>query len=318
MWKKISSENAPAPRSSHCLVGLGDKFLLLGGEDTPRHPFDASVHSYSPKNGWVLEPLKEGSIVPEPNLGFCAVTVDDAVYVFGGRDVDSVDLSSFYKFQNNEWTVPEVLSGTLPQARSYHAMAAVQSRVYVFGGCTKDGRNNDLHVYDTVKKTWTEVSTNKAPNAPHGRGGASLVAVHKEDGSGDLIYVIFGFNGQELGDVHVFDTSSKTWKEIECSGNKPSPRSVCAAVLLPNNKAFVFGGERDPSDLGHLGAGLFHQDVCLLDLKTHEWTILPNTSETPSERGWFPAGILADGTVGIFGGLSSSNDRLGDFYLWSQ
>jgi hypothetical protein len=46
------------------------------------------------------------------------------------------------------------VEGTPPVARSYHTMAAVGSKLYVFGGCCISGRLNDLHCFNTETSTW--------------------------------------------------------------------------------------------------------------------------------------------------------------------
>lgn len=58
------------------------------------------------------------------------------------------------------------------------------------------------------------------------RGGASLVA-HKQK-----LFLIGGFSGGELGDVHVYDlTNSQGWVAVS-GGNSLPPRSVFACGLL--------------------------------------------------------------------------------------
>ena len=61
---------------------------------------------------------------------------------------------------SHEWQEVEA-KGTVPEARSYHAMAAVGDTLYVFGGCGegKRGRLNDLHSYDCRSGTWSQLPT---------------------------------------------------------------------------------------------------------------------------------------------------------------
>jgi len=64
------------------------------------------------------------------------------------------------------------------------------------------------------------------------RGGAGFVA------SGSTLYVIGGFNGNELGDMHAFDTEAGAWRQLDLSSaeQKLPSRSVAgvAAVSLGN------------------------------------------------------------------------------------
>jgi Galactose oxidase, central domain len=55
-------------------------------------------------------------------------------------------------------------SGQPPAPRSYHAMTAAGESFYVFGGCGEGqtGRLNDLHEFNTVTKTWTQLPSDDA------------------------------------------------------------------------------------------------------------------------------------------------------------
>jgi len=101
------------------------------------------------------------------------------------------------------------------------------------------------------------------------RGGASLIA-HE-----DKLFVIGGFCGKELGDVHMFDLTKQAWQAI--TGGKILPaRSVFGCGILPQSCTensqgashdwiVVFGGEVGPSELGHEGAGDYADEVFGLD-----------------------------------------------------
>jgi Kelch motif len=54
------------------------------------------------------------------------------------------------------------------------------------------------------------------------RGGAGFAS------AGDCLYVIGGFNGNELGDMHAFDTAAGSWKQLDLAGaaQRLPPRSV--------------------------------------------------------------------------------------------
>lgn len=62
-----------------------------------------------------------------------------------------------------------------------------------------------------------------------------------------------GFDGKELGDLHVFDLEKGQWNQPAVSGDAPSNRSVSFMCSLGGEKLFTFGGEADPSQKGHEG-----------------------------------------------------------------
>ncbi|GFY97690.1 hypothetical protein Acr_12g0002310 [Actinidia rufa] len=47
---------------------------------------------------------------------------------------------------------------------------------------------------------------------------------------------------------------------------------------------FVYSGEVDPSDLGHLGAGKFLGDFYALDIETGEWKKLDDRSKSGNDH----------------------------------
>lgn len=151
------------------------------------------------------------------------------------------------------------------------------------------------------------------------RGGPGLAV------AGGKVWVVYGFSGEELDDVHCYDPGTGEWSTVETTGgggggDKPSPRSVfCAAGI--GKHVVVFGGEVDPSDLGHLGAGKFSAEAFALDTETGAWARLDDAGEHhPGPRGWcaFSAGEV-DGRRGllVYGGNSPTNDRLGDIYFFT-
>ena len=75
------------------------------------------------------------------------------------------------------------------RARSQPVVAALDGKLYVFGGLQKDAAGvlqlvNDAHVYDPAQKAWQKLPT----RAPLGLVGAAAVA------HGGRIYVIGGSN----------------------------------------------------------------------------------------------------------------------------
>ena len=152
------------------------------------------------------------------------------------------------------------------------------------------------------------------------RGGAGLVA-HK-----DKLFVIGGFSGKEQGDVHIFDMITQTWQELTGGPALPA-RSVFALGVLPqsdnkmNNDVsrwwiVVFGGEVDPSDLGHEGAGDYADEVFGLDPDAPQlgWHKLSIKGTAPSPRAWLASTSFASG-MALHGGNAPDNSRLDDLYM---
>lgn len=253
--------------------------------------------------------------VPPPRVGVTMSTVGSTIYVFGGRDDEHTELNELYSFDTctNKWTL--LSSGDVgPPNRSYHSTASDERHVYIFGGCGVTGRLNDLWAYDVVDQKWIEYPS--AGEKCKGRGGPGLVVARGK------IWVVYGFAGEEADDVHCFDPVHLTWAEVETSGEKPTARSVFSTARI-GNYIFIYGGEVDPSDLGHMGAGKFAQEVYTLSTETLEWKRWDDGLELgqhPGPRGWCAySGGLLDGKEGllVYGGNSPSNDRLGDIFFFT-
>ena len=89
----------------------------------------------------------------------------------------------------------------------------------------------------------------------------------------------------------------------------------------------VFGGEVDPSDKGHEGAGGFSNDLILISEKTFNVEKISKamieTDEWPLQRGW-SAGCTTSNSgkcrLTVFGGLSGDDNnpqRLNDLWVLS-
>eukprot|EP00850_Spirogloea_muscicola_P021734 SM000260S09930 [mRNA] locus=s260:29478:31061:+ [translate_table: standard] len=313
-------DGAQRARSSHAVAVVGRRAYAFGGEFQPRVPIDADVHVFDlDARRWSTAAASgdRPSAAPQPKLpcprvGVAAAAVGPKLLVFGGRDEGHAELGEAYAFDTATGTWQLLASGAAsPPARSYHSLAAGSDgkRVYTFGGCGESGRLNDLWVYDVDAGSWRQLPSSSSC-VP--RGGPGLVVLR------DQVYVIFGFNGAELGDMHRFDLKTETWEEVLQGGEKPSPRSVFGVSTVGDRYIVLFGGEVDPSDQGHLGAGRFSDETYVFDTLSREWSkaevTTTNGDKHPGGRGWFAAAPFDNGML-IAGGNSATNDRLDDMYL---
>ncbi|KAG0450207.1 hypothetical protein HPP92_027049 [Vanilla planifolia] len=304
--------SGPGARSSHAVAVVGKKGYVFGGEFTPRVPVDNKLHVFDIWQRLWSSPEVFGDI-PSPRVGVTMASIGNNIYVFGGRDAEHKELNELYSFDTltNEWKL--LSSGDAgPPHRSYHSMTSDDSSVYVFGGCGNAGRLNDLWAFHISDHRWIELLPSPGEKL-RPRGGAGLAVSHGK------VWVLYGFSGTELDDVHCFDLSSEDWTTVDTLGDKPSPRSVFCTVSI-GKFVFIFGGEIDPSDLGHLGAGRFARDIYALDTQACVWIKVSAEGDHPGPRGWcaFSGLEMDEDHKGLFvyGGNSPTNDRLDDmFYL---
>jgi N-acetylneuraminic acid mutarotase len=315
-WRSLTSRqtgSVPLGRSSHSAVALsGYKVAVFGGEHEPRHPIDNVVHVLDVASARWTQLAPDGP-VPSARVGHAAASVGDRFYVFGGRtgvDQQETALSDFWEFDASaaRWRQIEAEGG--PVARSYHVMASHGDRVYVFGGCGANGRQNDLFAFDTEKQAWEELTG--GPEQPAVRGGPALFA------TADKIYVFGGFCGKEMDDFWAYDLQARRWDAVQAQGERPHARSVTAFAALDDHHLFVFGGEVDPSAQGHAGAGDYTDETFIFDTQTLTWTKKQTEGEQrPTPRGWLAGAGLEGGHFLLFGGFDGK-DRVSDLYLYSQ
>ena len=228
-----------------------------------------------------------------------------------------------YDPAHSSWTKlePADSSQSYPLARSYHCSTSDGSNtIYVHAGCPAKGRLSDLWKFNIDARTWEQVADAPGPE----RGGTSIAY------SGNKLFRMNGFDGntEQGGSIDIFDIPTNSWttESFPADGyNGPEPRSVCA--LLPvklerGDKLVTLFGERDPSSLGHAGAGKMLGDDWVYDIGENWWTKMNSNGNDslPDPRGWFDADVVKaqDGgrdSVIVHGGLGGNNERLTDVWL---
>src|SRR5436189_2726361 len=131
-----------------------------------------------------------------------AAELDGKIYAAGGMVGETGRfLSVFQRFdpKENDWTtLPQ-----LPIPTRAGAGAALDGKVYVFGGQTEAGVTKRVLAYDVATRTWEEQA-----RLPRPIFNAAAVAM---DGK---IYVLGGFSdGRELKSVYVYDPAADSWTD---------------------------------------------------------------------------------------------------------
>lgn len=329
-WEKIDAKPdpvhcVPCTRSSHGVSVLagGDRIVLYGGEHVARTPIHDEAHCV-----WICQDSTwkridcKGPHPPARVAHAQTVYQNRFVYVFGGRagiEMQEKAMNDLWVLDTESYEWKQVEASTSPpEARSFHRMVCIGDALYVFGGCgAVSGRLADLHTFDIPSGTWQSLSASKHLA---GRGGPNLIPLE-----GGQLAVVAGFAGKETADGHIFDISTTQWRDEALTSQLEGmrPRSVCASCCIPSaGVALIFGGEVDPSDRGHEGAGGFENDLVILDSKTGALVTTQQADPSaPDQRGWSGADHIdkGDGTGVwfLFGGLAGNDQnplRLND--LW--
>lgn len=317
-------------RSSQTLSVVDNTAYILGGEVQPRQPVDDKLDVLPLRTPGAKLETKSTSEAPSARVGSASAVVSGRIYLFSGRG--GADMAAVEEHggvwcldpTGATWTLvsPADASKPYPPGRSYHCAASDGTRtLFIHAGCPASGRLADLWKFDVESRAWTQAADAPAPQ----RGGASIAY------SGGKVYRMNGFDGmtEQGGAVDVYDVASDTWstQTFNADGNSgPEARSVCALLpvrIAQKEKLLTLFGERDPSSLGHAGAGKMLADVWVYDIAEKWWTKLePEGSDgVPDPRGWFDADIIkaseGNDSVVVHGGLGEDNERLKDLWVLS-
>lgn len=334
-WRRLVTSKI-LQRSSQIISVIHDTVYVFGGELRPREPRDNDVHVIKIQRDASLHPsvatLSSNSHSPPPRVGAASTTLHQKIYMFSGRGGSAMtpveEHGSFWVFDpsKSQWDFlsPKTASHEFPEARSYHTLTSDGGDIiYLHAGCPEKGRLSDLWSFHVSSRSWSRLAS--APDPP--RGGTSIAF------SEGLVYRMNGFDGNtELGgsvDIYSPDANAWTTHSYAADGRSgPGPRSVGALVscnIGGRPSLVTLFGERDPSALGHQGAGKMLSDIWILDLQSKVWneaqvrdnkdaSIEGGLNNYPASRGWFAAEPFGHGIV-VQGGLGESNDRLNDAWL---
>lgn len=271
-----------------------------------------------------METIPAPKDAPTPRVGSPSTTLGGNIWIFSGRGginmapIEEEGALWCYHVDRGVWTLtkPTNAAAPYPAGRSYHCITSNgTNKIYVHSGCPESGRLSDLWVFDVEAKAWSEL-----PPAPEpARGGSSIAFVH------DKLYRVNGFDGktEQGGAVDIWSAAAGSWstvKYVPDGVQGPEARSVAAflPVVVRDNVYIVnMFGERDPSSLGHAGAGKMLSDAWAWDLQRERWQKLPTAGATPAARGWFDADVVKGAdqdAIVVHGGLDENNERLGDVW----
>jgi hypothetical protein len=328
----------PCARSSHgisFIASAAARLILYGGENVARTPLDASQACWAcdldashTQGRWRLITSDPPPLRVAHAQAYHAAS--SSLYIFGGRagiTMQEQAMQDLWKLNcstpgSEKWSQVQ-FHGEAPEARSFHKMVCLGDSLYVFGGCgANSGRLADMHRFDLTTNTWHNLG---ASQHLRGRGGANLIPLD----SGKYLGVVAGFAGEETNDGHLFDVTKGKWCEesLNASLEGLRPRSVCISGSFPSvGLSIIFGGEVDPSAIGHEGAGSFDNSIVKLDEQSGKYleTIFRSADDEkwPENRGWSD-GTAFDNGNGIgklyfFGGLSGDDanpKRLDDLWV---
>lgn len=355
-WKCVAKHN-DLKRSSHIISTINQRAFVFGGELISREPrdnkiFDVDIKSQGkPRvcltNTAANKARPETAVrvlssanAPIPRVGSASATLNNKLYLFSGRGGTAMapidEQGAIWQFNpaTEAWTllVCEDPSAPIPPARSYHSLTSNGvDTLYLHAGCPEKGRLSDLWAFNVNDHRWQQLPDAPAP----ARGGTNIAY------SNSRVFRMNGFDGktEQGGSLDIFDANNKAWSTITYAADGetgPEARSVAALLPLKLNgrsTLITLFGERDPSSLGHAGAGKMLGDFWLYDICKclEKQRLLPHSDNdidadswskghslshvSPAPRGWFGADVIGESSIVISGGLNEDNERLDDIWV---
>jgi hypothetical protein len=172
-----------------------------------------------------------------------------------------------------EW-IQKSPTGPRPSERSAPAVAAIGTKIYLFGGVMDDFTTgidtfyNDMFRYDSVANSWSTITP--AGAVPHER---AFAAASDHKGLGRM-YIFGGAHyGPFFSDLIAFDDlwyyrpSTNSWTQVTATNAGPSGRAGASMWIdLNDDTIYIFGGVDQ-----FFGT---HNDLWSYDINCNTWTLL--------------------------------------------
>ena len=147
----------PTPRSGHTASVVNGKIYVIGGSGTDFISALSIVEEYDPKTDrWTRK-----SDMPTARMSHCSEVIDGKIYVIGGQTNlwgehrgEFTGIVEEYDPLTDSWA----RKTDMPTSRAFFATGAVDGKIYVMGGVSKEYGDNALSmvdVYDTSTDKWS-------------------------------------------------------------------------------------------------------------------------------------------------------------------
>lgn len=218
--------------------------------------------------------------------------VGNKLVLVGGRGIKALEV---YDPKTNTWKQ----YAETPLEMHHFQAVAYKGELWVLGAFTGGYPHEtpvpNIYIFNIDKNEWR-----KGPEIPEDRRrGAAGAFVYK-----DKIYVVCGIqDGHWDGHVGWFDEynpNDDTWKKLP---DAPHVRDHVHAAVV-DNKLVVAGGRRSTAKIGQV-LNLLEPAVDVFDLKTGQWSTLPEAQNLPTLRAGASSVVLGKKVL-VIGGESDA------------
>jgi N-acetylneuraminic acid mutarotase len=323
VWKDLSNGvhrpgALPSARFSHGITSIHGTLFFHGGQDV-NNKLLSDLHSFDTFTEVWSEISAVSGTLPTARLGHGFTSAEGKLYVHGGcADINCYNLlQDLYVFDPADnvtvWKyLADGVQRTPPTPRYKHGLTSAGGRLYMYGGYSYDYKLsdgwsivNDLHMFHSVAKVWTNLAVGVQGPLPTAR------LWHGFTSANNILYIHGGsscYGICPLGDFLSFDTTTMFWIDLAyaASGTAPTARAA-HGFTSAGGKLYVHGGQNKHYE--SLG------DLHRYDPVGKVWTDLSAAAggTTPAARSNHGF-TSAYGTLYVHGGSDSYGDFLGDLH----
>ena len=246
-FKKIYESNSGFYGTyGHATLVLNNKLYVFFGH---MDPIGAFIYSYdftaTINQGWKNE---YDPNIPqdyfEPRVYFSVATMEDNIYVFGGKSTienglitDTNKIFGYFSYSSidKKWIYHKIIldqNESQPKACYGHSMIAINNILYLFGGWNGQTDLNTIWEYDRnqARNNWQKIDTGQSESEiPKARSFHTMHA----NGSKEF-WILGGLNGSNyLKDIWKFDIAKNKWIK---KWNRPSDLLLMLGVHCKREK----------------------------------------------------------------------------------
>lgn len=195
------SENflSPPSRYYHSMSLISGEFYVFGGRN--QDTIFSDFWKFSPETR-IWTPVETSGIAPSARYAFASMSRGDALAIWGGQgDIGLLNDMYIYNSLKKSWQLIEPTSTTLPKPAKGACLVINIPKIYIYGGNTLSGPNNELWVFNLWTNEYIHLSSDVAVSFPT----CEL--------DNEFFYVIFGSKGQgfPMYAVRKYELSTKEW-----------------------------------------------------------------------------------------------------------
>lgn len=202
LWKSVAPIDGVG-RSRPAAAAVNGEIYLIGGEISGGRA--NTVDEYDPAaNTWTVQ----AGLMPVPASNICAAAIGTDIYIPGGYDTGGAYLSTLQVYHTTSDTWSTITTDPLPMGLAGPGCAALNGKLYVFGGNNLSGYQSAAYVYDPTAAAGSRWSA--LASMPHARAYLGGVAVNGK------IYAVGGRDAttSDFNYVEAYTPADNTWHTV--------------------------------------------------------------------------------------------------------